>query len=86
MRRIVEIFGSFTAVETGLDGPIHNLLILWAPFPAASASLKSIDGKKVSKEMVQIKNTSQQKLESIEHLKSKNLSCIKYVYKAGFDI
>ena len=71
MRRIIEIFDDFSAVETGLDGPIHNLFQFWAPFPAAIAQVKTVDCKKVAQEMIQIQNTSRQKLESIQHLKSK---------------
>jgi len=47
MRRVVELFASFSVVETGLDGPIHNLWEYWQEFSAAFECVKLINTNKI---------------------------------------
>ena len=56
MRRVVELFGSFTQIETGLNGPIHNLYEAWEKYSAASHSLKIVQRKSLKTDLIILSN------------------------------
>ena len=48
MKKVLELFGGFIVIESGLTGRSHNLLVHWETFKAAQRVLNEIDIERLS--------------------------------------